>query len=57
MNTPEPCVTCEHLYYDATRKDDPRECPECKLGLSLGRENCQSYERWLAAEANAGGGK
>ncbi len=44
MNTPDPCCTCERLYYDAMRKDDPGYSSECKLGLPMGLADCRRYE-------------
>jgi hypothetical protein len=43
MNTPKPCDTCTHLYYDALAKDDPGYTAECKLLLDLGHCDCPFY--------------
>jgi hypothetical protein len=44
MNTPDPCCTCEELYYDAMKKNDPSYCSECKLGLPMGLADCRKYD-------------
>ena len=43
MNTPKPCDTCVHLYYDAFSKDDPSYMAECKKGHDL-EKNCLDYK-------------
>ena len=45
MNTPEPCDTCKHLYWDCRCEDDPAYTAECKLELELGNLDCVKYDR------------
>jgi hypothetical protein len=47
MNTPSPCNTCVHLYYDALQKDNPDYTAECKLMLELGNLDCKEYKHWV----------
>lgn len=46
MNTPEPCDTCKHLYYDPLYEDDPDCLIECKLGNEMGNKDCPDYLNW-----------
>jgi len=43
MNTPKPCDTCIHLYYDALSKNDPSYTAECKKGHDL-EKKCSDYQ-------------
>lgn len=43
MNTPKPCDTCKHLYWDVLREEDPTDSGECKRGLWMGNLKCPEY--------------
>ena len=48
MNTPKPCDSCEHLYFNAMFKDDPTDRAECLLFPDdewWGNPNCPKYQR------------
>lgn len=47
MNTPEPCDTCNHLYYNCMTEDDPTDSAECKLNKEMGIDGCPFYQRWV----------
>lgn len=46
MNTPSPCDTCKHLYYNVLCEDDPSYMAECKKDLLMGDEKCKEYKYW-----------
>jgi hypothetical protein len=52
MNTPHPCDTCKHLYWDVLREDDPSYSCECKIKmhLKMGDEKCIWYEPYTKEE-------
>jgi hypothetical protein len=45
MNTPPPCNTCIHLYYDCVYKDNPNYEVNCQLKLPMGQK-CKKYKVW-----------
>lgn len=44
MNTPKPCDTCVHLYYNALYKDCDWYESECKLDKQMGNGDCENYK-------------
>lgn len=40
------CETCKHLYYDVFTLEQPNASSECKKGLPLLGDFCQSYKEW-----------
>ena len=53
MNTPEPCASCKHLYYDAMSKNMVDEYIDCKKSLPIlfgTSAACTGYARWDTAE-------
>jgi len=48
MNTPDPCNSCKHCYYDALQKDCPDYDAECWKEVAdkqhWGDKNCPYYE-------------
>jgi len=45
MNTPKPCDSCLHLYYDALQKDNPSYKAECKKGMKM-KPGCKEYKHY-----------
>ena len=48
MNTPEPCDSCHHLYFDCMTEDDPRDIAMCKVHMTTGIKSCPKYVHWMA---------
>lgn len=62
-NTPEPCNTCKHLYYDCMQKDDPNGEVGCnkdheyppkgtcfeylEWDAQISRKNASKYMEWV----------
>ena len=46
-NTPKPCDSCKHLYYDCMQKDNPAYDAECKYNCEMGNKDCESYTKWI----------
>lgn len=44
MNTPKPCDTCKHLYWDVMTEEDPSSSAECWKDLLMGDLECKEYE-------------
>ena len=47
MNTPKPCDTCYHMYYDVMTEDDPGSESECihDPPAEMGNMMCPYYKR------------
>lgn len=43
-NTPKPCDSCHHLYYDAMNKDDPESGFGCWINLRIGDLGCKGFK-------------
>jgi hypothetical protein len=46
MNTPKPCDTCRHLYWDVFSEEDPSYLAECTLDKEMGNLDCRNYNPW-----------
>jgi hypothetical protein len=47
MNTPKPCDTCKHLYWDCMCEDQEDYVAECKLDHYRDLHLCPDYEHYL----------
>jgi len=52
MNTPKPCDTCTHLYYDAMQKLNPNYMAECKEELEMGKKDCLKHTEWRSKDGS-----
>ena len=45
MNTPKPCDTCTHCYWNILYEECEDDSAECLLNMKMGNPACEHYEQ------------